>query len=58
MIMYINGKSVCESKAIYGGKKGEQAIDEMTLCGQKPIYVKKGDTMTMLAAYDVSKHPV
>ena len=58
MIMYINSKFVCESKAIYGGKKGASAIDEMTLCSTKPIKVKKGDVMTMQATYDVSKHPV
>lgn len=58
MVMHINGKFICESRAVYGGKKGEQAIDEMTLCSQKPIPVKKGDVMTMTAAYDVSKHPV
>jgi len=58
MVMYINGKFACESKALYGGAKGENAIDEMSLCTTKGIPVKKGDIMTMMAAYDVSKHPV
>jgi hypothetical protein len=58
MVMYINGRFACESKAIYGGQKGAEAIDAMSLCTTKPIPVKKGDTVTMVAAYDVSKHPV
>jgi len=58
MVMYINGKFACESKAVYGGAKGPNAIDSMSLCTTKGIPVKKGDTMTMVAKYDVSKHPV
>jgi len=58
MVMYINGKFACESKAVYGGQKGAEAIDEMSLCTTKPIKVKKGDVLTMVASYDVSKHPV
>jgi len=58
MVMYINGKFACESKAMYGGEKGAQAIDNMSLCTTKPISVKKGDVLTMVALYDVSKHPV
>jgi len=58
MIININGKFACESKAIYGGVKGPNAIDSMTLCTEEGIAVKKGDTMTMIATYDVSKHPV
>lgn len=58
MVMYINGKFACESKAMYGGAKGENAIDEMSLCTTSGIKVKKGDVMTMTAEYDVSKHPV
>ena len=58
MVMYINGKFACESKAMYGGEKGAAAIDNMSLCTTKPISVKKGDVLTMVASYDVSKHPV
>jgi hypothetical protein len=58
MVMYINGKFACESKAQYGGEKGAAAIDNMSLCTMKPINVKKGDVLTMMAAYDLSKHPV
>lgn len=58
MVMYINNKFACESKAVYGGVKGTAAIDSMSLCTTKGIPVKKGDVMTMVAMYDVSKHPV
>jgi len=54
--VFINKKLVCSSKAIYGGQKGDQAINEMTICPE--IKVKTGDVMTFLVAYDVSKHPV
>jgi len=58
MVMNINGRFACESKAVYGGVKGPNAIDSMTLCTTDGIPVKKGDTMVMIATYDVSKHPV
>jgi len=56
MQMYINNKLVCESKALYGGQKGDTAINEMTLCPE--IAVKNGDVMYFTAVYDVSKHAV
>jgi len=56
MQMFINNKLVCESKAIYGGVKGDAAINEMTICPE--ITVKTGDVMTFTAIYDVSKHPL
>lgn len=54
--VYINNKQVCESKALYGGTKGDMAINEMTICPE--IKVKTGDVMTFTTVYDVSKHPV
>jgi len=54
--VYINSKLTCESKALYGGTKGDLAINEMTLCPE--IKVKTGDVMTFSIVYDVSKHPV
>jgi len=56
MVMYINDKLACESKAVYA--KGAKAITSMSFCTTKGIRVKKGDKMTMRAEYDVSKHPV
>jgi len=56
MQLFINNKLVCESKAIYGGVKGDAAINEMTLCPQ--ITVKNGDVMFFTAIYDASKHPI
>jgi len=54
--VYINNKLTCESKAQYGGSKGEMAINEMSICPE--IKVKNGDVMTFSVVYDVSKHPV
>jgi hypothetical protein len=58
MVLNINGVFACESAAVYGGVKGPNAIDSMTLCKEDGIRVKKGDTMVMIAMYDVSKHPM
>jgi hypothetical protein len=56
----INGKAVCNSKAIYGGistNAGDQGtIAAMQYC-TTPIKVKKGDTMTLEANYDLNLHP-
>jgi hypothetical protein len=57
MIMYINGKVVCESKALYGSK-GDSAIESMSVCFSKPLPVKQGDKLVLEAVYDVSKHAV
>jgi hypothetical protein len=60
VIVKINGKPVCESKAVYGGKDatsdGWATIGEMTPC-YGPISVKKGDLMTLESNYDLEKHP-
>lgn len=66
MDMFINDKYVCSSKAVYGGETGTlkdssgkewKTISEMTGC-PGPISVKRGDYMTMVAQYDLSKHPL
>jgi len=65
MELYLNGKKVCTSNAVYGGKGGTMVIDgkkwetisEMTDCNGT-IPVKKGDTLKMKAAYDLEKHPL
>jgi len=54
--VYLNSKLVCESKAIYGGSKGDTAINEMSICPEIPV--KNGDQMYFTVTYDVSKHPV
>jgi hypothetical protein len=57
MVLTLNGKFLCSSKATYGhgGDAGEEAITEMTYC-KGPIPIKKGDTLTFTAQYDFSKH--
>lgn len=59
MHMFINGKEVCESKAIYGkgGANNEETIVQMTYC-PPAIKFKKGDILTMKAVYDLQKHPI
>jgi hypothetical protein len=89
MVVRINDKFACESKAVYGaatektggmggaamghshGKSGGAAsvskpkddgvaiktITTMTPC-VGPFKVKKGDTMTLTAEYDLSAHPL
>jgi hypothetical protein len=66
MDMFINNKFVCSSKAVYGGSTGTltdkngkawETISEVTSCAG-PIAVKKGDYMSMIAEYDLAKHPL
>jgi hypothetical protein len=62
----INGKEVCDSQAVYGGKDATshhasntenwETISEMTSC-YGPIKVVKGDNMTLESNYDLEKHP-
>jgi hypothetical protein len=62
----LNGKVVCDSKAIYGGDGGAgtdttgrpwQTIRQMTQCTE-PITVKKGDTLNLKSYYDTKSHPL
>jgi hypothetical protein len=63
--MIANGKSVCSSKATYGGTgsslsvggKEWQTITKMSEC-DGPIEVKKGDQIVISATYDTKNHPL
>jgi len=65
MDMFINEKYQCSSKAIYGGagattkvnEKEWATISRMSYC-EGPIAVKKGDTLSMTAQYDLKRHPL
>ncbi|KAF1817145.1 hypothetical protein P152DRAFT_9558 [Eremomyces bilateralis CBS 781.70] len=65
MILLVNDKEVCTSKATYGGASGTmelngekwETISNMTRCAE-PIPVKKGDYITMTAVYDLKLHPL
>ena len=58
----VNGKPVCESKAIYGTKlkmengKEWTTISKMTDC-EEPFAVKNGDIITMKVNFDEVNHP-
>jgi len=62
----VNGKEVCDSKAIYGGetgtwKGGEGGKGWATMSGisdcSGPIKIAKGDKLYLQADYDLVKHP-
>lgn len=62
--MQVNDKTVCTSKATYGGSsslvvdgKEWQSITTMGECSD-PIPVKKGDILRVLAGYDTKNHPL
>jgi hypothetical protein len=59
MIMLINDKEVCESKAIYrkGGSNSDETIIRMTEYAQR-IKVKKGDILSLKGVYDLKIHPL
>jgi hypothetical protein len=58
----INGKPVCDSKAVYGTKlkmdngKEWTTITKMTDC-EEPFSVKTGDMITMKVSFDEINHP-
>jgi hypothetical protein len=65
VLVHINGKEVCNSKAIYGGE-ARSSIDDKghakeTLAGQVDcphlIKVIKGDKLDISASYDLELHP-
>src|ERR1700760_4980606 len=65
VILKVNGKYACESKAVYGGKAGTTTatdgskwttIGTMTKC-HDPIPVKRGDTLSVEANYNLAEHP-
>jgi hypothetical protein len=66
VVLTLNGKVICESRAIYGGSGSEsvgpdgkpwQTIREMTQC-TNAIPVKKGDVIRMLSVYNTNLHPL
>lgn len=59
MVLTINDKEVCESKAIYGkgGANNDETIVKMTPC-DPGIKMKKGDVMSMKTIYDLKTHPL
>lgn len=59
MVMLINDKEVCESKAVYGkgGSNNEETIVRMIECAPG-LKVKKGDTLTLKTIYDLKTHPL
>jgi hypothetical protein len=54
MILYQNGKVVCESLPTYNS---DGVITNMSLC-PKPIPIKKGDTLSVSSVYNVAKYPL
>jgi hypothetical protein len=65
MDLYINDEYACSSNAVYGGEGGTRVVDGkqwetisgMTIC-PGPIKIKDGDYMSMIARYDLTKHPL
>jgi hypothetical protein len=64
MSVLLNGKNICVSKAEYGTSYSASktaskwtTISRMTDC-VKAIPVKRGDVVTLEAAYDTVKHPL
>lgn len=64
IILKVNDKEVCNSRAVYGGPghvtkidgKVWETISESTYCNHT-VPVKKGDSIYMQANYDVELHP-
>ena len=63
--LLINGKSVCDSVAVYGeaggvlhqGEKTWATLTSMAECMSKPVKVSKGDVINLVSNYDLEKHP-
>jgi hypothetical protein len=65
VVLKINGKSICDSKAQYGGTTQSttgadgqqwQTVSSMVAC-YNPVEVKVGDIMSLDANYDLATHP-
>jgi hypothetical protein len=65
IVLRINGKEVCNSKAVYGGpdhttKTADgrlwETIRETSSC-LEPVKVQKGDQLDLQANYDTELHP-
>jgi hypothetical protein len=59
MVLLINKKEVCTSRAVYGkgGDNNDLTIVEMTAC-PGTISFQKGDILTMSSVYDLAEHPL
>jgi hypothetical protein len=64
MVLKINDKVVCDSKAEYGASgtfKGDGGAEVQALSGMKeciePVAVKRGDRLTIEAYFDLDQHP-
>jgi hypothetical protein len=63
MKIYLNGKLVCQSDAVYGQEGGSinvngekwETITSYTPC-LDPIKIKPGDQIKMTSDYDIRKH--
>jgi hypothetical protein len=61
----LNGKTICDSRAVYGGKSGTlkgadgsvwETVSSTGEC-HDPIKASKGDVVTLQANYDLETHP-
>jgi Stress up-regulated Nod 19 len=66
VLLTLNDRVICDSRAIYGGDgsssvgpngKPWETIREMTQCTDA-IAIKKGDVISMRSVYDTSLHPL
>lgn len=63
MYMNIRGKNAytCVSRATYGGVvhgTNQKTISDMSDCNPRPWRIENGDSMTMVAEYDLKSHPL
>jgi hypothetical protein len=54
MVLFLNGKEICTSRAVYDEK---EVIQAMTSCDETHP-VKKGDVITVKSIYDIVRHPM
>jgi hypothetical protein len=66
IILLLNDKLICESRAVYGGSQGTflredgfkwEGISYMTPC-HEPVNINRGDVLTMVSTYDTSNRPL
>jgi hypothetical protein len=63
MIVLLNDKPICISKAVYGTKLQDESgkkwttISKMTDC-LEPVQVKKGDRIALETKFDEVSHPL
>jgi hypothetical protein len=62
MVTKLNGRVICDSKAIYKAEKVGKStggmsgmLSDMSIC-MESVDVKKGDVLSMEANYDMAKH--